>query len=73
MVSLMMNDDDEKQYLFRDVQLSNSWFKWYTITNINNDKNIYKITKFDMLYYSTISNLKSQYSKVHYVAAKYLV
>ena len=23
----MMNDD-EKQYLFRDVQLSNSWFKW---------------------------------------------
>jgi hypothetical protein len=22
----MMND--EKQYLFRDVQLSNSWFKW---------------------------------------------
>ena len=20
--------DDEKQYLFRDVQLSNSWFKW---------------------------------------------
>jgi hypothetical protein len=23
---MMMND--EKQYLFRDVQLSNSWFKW---------------------------------------------
>ena len=22
------DDDDEKQYLFRDVQLSNSWFKW---------------------------------------------
>ena len=24
----MMMMNDEKQYLFRDVQLSNSWFKW---------------------------------------------
>ena len=24
----LYDDDDEKQYLFRDVQLSNSWFKW---------------------------------------------
>ena len=25
---MVMMNDDEKQYLFRDVQLSNSWFKW---------------------------------------------
>ena len=40
--------------------------------NTNNDKNIYKITKFDMLYYSTISNVScfKEFLKVYFELRK---